>query len=173
MSSGTLARSYTWHAACAGHPRSSTNGLHLVVLTKPFRGPRMQVMPNERWALLGGNGAGKSTLLRAVAAAARGDEYADAEIAVDPRLRLGMLEQVGDGERANGGWAGVPRCNETASRGSLCGQSYGLVFKSVHGRGARWGGEGEIAPRLVRRAHTGLAARLPASTLLAFSAPGP
>jgi len=53
-----------------------------------------QVMPNERWALLGGNGAGKSTLLRAVAAAARGDEYADAEIAVDPRLRLGMLEQT-------------------------------------------------------------------------------
>jgi len=51
-------------------------------------------MPNERWALLGGNGAGKSTLLRAIAAAARGDEYADSEISVDKRLRLGMLEQT-------------------------------------------------------------------------------
>lgn len=51
-------------------------------------------MPNERWALLGGNGAGKSTLLRAIAAAARRDDYADMEIAVDEGLRLGMLEQV-------------------------------------------------------------------------------
>lgn len=53
-----------------------------------------QIMPNERWALLGGNGAGKSTLLRAIAAAARRDDYADMEIAVDEGLRLGMLEQT-------------------------------------------------------------------------------
>lgn len=51
-------------------------------------------MPNERWALLGGNGAGKSTLLRAIASAARREEYADVEIAVNDRMRLGMLEQA-------------------------------------------------------------------------------
>ena len=52
------------------------------------------VMPNERWALLGGNGCGKSTLLRAVAAAARGEKTEDGELLIASGLRMGMLEQT-------------------------------------------------------------------------------
>ena len=55
------------------------------------------IMPNERWSLLGENGAGKSTLLREIASVASGGEHPAAarqHVAVDPRLRLGMLEQT-------------------------------------------------------------------------------
>ena len=56
-----------------------------------------RIMPKERWSLLGPNGCGKSTLLRTIAAAAadateRGE--LSNTIAVNPRLRFGMLEQT-------------------------------------------------------------------------------
>ena len=56
-----------------------------------------RIMPRERWSLLGPNGCGKSTLLRTIAAAAadateRGE--LSNTIAVNPRLRFGMLEQT-------------------------------------------------------------------------------
>ena len=54
-----------------------------------------QIMPNERWALLGGNGCGKSTLLRAIGEAARGTRFEeDGELEVAGSLRVGMLEQT-------------------------------------------------------------------------------
>ena len=54
------------------------------------------VMPNERWALLGTNGCGKSTLLRAISAAAMGEKMKDEDgvLKVNPALRFGMLEQT-------------------------------------------------------------------------------
>jgi ATP-binding cassette subfamily F protein 3 len=52
------------------------------------------VMPNERWALLGGNGCGKSTLLRAIAEAAGGESFEDGELQISSSLKLGMLEQT-------------------------------------------------------------------------------
>jgi len=55
-----------------------------------------QVMPNERWSLLGPNGCGKSTLLRTIASAAVegvGGGLSN-KIHVNPRLRFGMLEQT-------------------------------------------------------------------------------
>ena len=55
-----------------------------------------RIMLKERWSLLGPNGCGKSTLLRTIAAAAvdasRGE--LSNQIAVNPRLRFGMLEQT-------------------------------------------------------------------------------
>jgi ATP-binding cassette subfamily F protein 3 len=53
-----------------------------------------QIMPNERWALLGGNGCGKSTLLRAIGQAANGERFEDGELEVAQSLRVGMLEQT-------------------------------------------------------------------------------
>ena len=63
-------------------------------LIEPFD---WRIMPRERWSLLGPNGCGKSTLLRTIAAAAtdateRGE--LSNTIAVNPRLRFGMLEQT-------------------------------------------------------------------------------
>ena len=52
-----------------------------------------RIMPRERWSLLGPNGCGKSTLLRTIASAAAQGEFSD-QIAVNPRLRFGMLEQT-------------------------------------------------------------------------------
>ena len=52
------------------------------------------IMPNERWALLGGNGCGKSTLLRAISEAAQGTTFEDGELEVASSLRVGMLEQT-------------------------------------------------------------------------------
>ena len=53
-------------------------------------------MPNERWSLLGPNGCGKSTLLRTISAAAVDTAKGELsnQIAVNPRLRFGMLEQT-------------------------------------------------------------------------------
>ncbi|EOD08222.1 hypothetical protein EMIHUDRAFT_453200 [Emiliania huxleyi CCMP1516] len=59
-----------------------------------IRGVTWRVMPNERWSLLGPNGCGKSTLLRAIAEAADLAGDAATEIAVNPRLRFGLLEQT-------------------------------------------------------------------------------
>ena len=54
-----------------------------------------QIMPNERWALLGGNGCGKSTLLRAIAEAAGGETFEEGgDLSISPSLQLGMLEQT-------------------------------------------------------------------------------
>lgn len=54
------------------------------------------IMPKERWSLLGPNGCGKSTLLRTIsqAAADAGKGELGNQIAVNPRLRFGMLEQT-------------------------------------------------------------------------------
>ena len=52
------------------------------------------VMPKERWALLGTNGCGKSTLLRAIAAAAQGEKLEEGVMQVSSELRMGMLEQT-------------------------------------------------------------------------------
>jgi len=55
------------------------------------------VMPKERWSLLGPNGCGKSTLLRAIAEIAQsgsdGSELANS-VYVDGKLQFGMLEQT-------------------------------------------------------------------------------
>jgi hypothetical protein len=145
-SGGTLARSYASRGARAGHLRFNRRALHLAP-PKPSPGLPAQVMPNERWALLGGNGAGKSTLLRAVAAAARGDDYADAEIAVDPRLRLGMLEQVGAGQPWLGraGSSGYWQAGPAGPCGVCGGQRVrgGGGVEPVHKRG-KGAGEGNL-----------------------------
>ena len=52
------------------------------------------IMPNERWALLGGNGCGKSTLLRAIGEAAAGEVFEGGALQVSSALRFGMLEQT-------------------------------------------------------------------------------
>ena len=52
------------------------------------------IMPNERWALLGGNGCGKSTLLRAIGEAALGEDFEGGALQVSSQLRFGMLEQT-------------------------------------------------------------------------------
>ena len=52
------------------------------------------IMPNERWALLGGNGCGKSTLLRAIGEAATGEVFEGGALQVSSALRFGMLEQT-------------------------------------------------------------------------------
>ena len=52
------------------------------------------IMPNERWALLGGNGCGKSTLLRAIGEAALGEVFEGGALQVSSALRFGMLEQT-------------------------------------------------------------------------------
>ena len=53
------------------------------------------IMPNERWALLGGNGCGKSTLLRAIGEAASGVRFEeDGTLEVASSLRVGILEQT-------------------------------------------------------------------------------
>ena len=55
-----------------------------------------RIMPRERWSLLGPNGCGKSTLLRTISAAAvdAGSGELSNQIAVNPSLRFGMLEQT-------------------------------------------------------------------------------
>ena len=59
-------------------------------------GVNWNVMPNDRWALLGTNGCGKSTLLREIAASCKGDKTSgeDGVIKVQSTLRMGMLEQT-------------------------------------------------------------------------------
>ena len=62
-------------------------------LVEPFD---WRIMPNERWSLLGPNGCGKSTLLRTISEAAvdAGKGELSNQVAVNPRLRFGMLEQT-------------------------------------------------------------------------------
>ena len=62
-------------------------------LIEPFD---WRIMPNERWSLLGPNGCGKSTLLKTISAAVvdAGKGELSNQIAVNPRLRFGMLEQT-------------------------------------------------------------------------------
>jgi len=57
-------------------------------------GVNWNVMPKERWALLGTNGCGKSTLLRAIAASCLGEKLEEGIIKVKSDLRMGMLEQT-------------------------------------------------------------------------------
>ena len=62
-------------------------------LIEPFD---WRIMPKERWSLLGPNGCGKSTLLRTISSAVvdPGTGELGNQIAVNPRLRFGMLEQT-------------------------------------------------------------------------------
>ena len=59
-------------------------------------GVNWNVMPNDRWALLGTNGCGKSTLLREIADSCKGEKTSgdDGVIKVLSSLRMGMLEQT-------------------------------------------------------------------------------
>ena len=58
-------------------------------------GVNWNVMPKDRWALLGTNGCGKSTLLRAIAASCLGEKLEEGTVMVQSSLRMGMLEQTG------------------------------------------------------------------------------
>ena len=57
-------------------------------------GVNWNVMPKDRWALLGTNGCGKSTLLRAIAASCQGEKLEEGTVMVQNSMRMGMLEQT-------------------------------------------------------------------------------